>query len=380
MCFSQFITMQLDHVISAVFVLASMLVGACLGGCQQSSTTVSGSKAPKGKICKNQLIFEDNFNNLDRSVWKHENSVAGGGNWEFQWYSGSDRNSYAKDGKLFIKPTLTADEFGEDFLTGGKINLNRGSSNDRCTDDPGFAQTYYGCERTGSPERILNPIRSARLRTKDTFAFKYGKLEIRAKLPAGDWLWPALWMLPQADAYGGWPRSGEIDVVESRGNRDLYQGNDNIGIKKLSSCLHFGESAGVKSEQCGTRSQSGLATKFNKYQMVWTENVIQFGINGKSYRTVTPYEGFRKLGGFGKNPWPQGTKMAPFDKEFFLVMNVAVGGNFFPDNVRNPHQKPWTRGAPSAMTDFYKAKSDWYSTWNGEDAALQVDYVKVWAA
>ncbi|XP_001845811.2 beta-1,3-glucan-binding protein [Culex quinquefasciatus] len=370
------ITMQNDYLIT-LLVLVS-LASICLG-CRRSSTTVSGSKAPKGRICKNQLIFEDNFNQLDRSVWKHENSVAGGGNWEFQWYSGSDRNSYAKDGKLFIRPTLTADEFGEDFLTSGSINLNQGSPSERCTDDPGFAQTFYGCERSGSYDRILNPIRSARLRTKDTFAFKYGKLEIRAKLPAGDWLWPAMWMFPQQDSYGVWPKSGEIDLVESRGNRELYQDGKHIGVKWLSSCLHFGESWNQKSEQCGTHAQGGLATQFNNYEMTWTKDVIQFGINGVVYRTVTPYEGFGKLGGFGYNPWPQGSKMAPFDKEFFLVVNVAVGGNFFPDNVRNPHRKPWYQGAPSAMTDFYKAKSDWLSTWDGDDAALQVDYVKVWA-
>uniref|UniRef100_A0A1Q3FIF0 Putative beta-13-glucan-binding protein-like isoform x3 n=1 Tax=Culex tarsalis TaxID=7177 RepID=A0A1Q3FIF0_CULTA len=368
--------MQTDYI--TLIILGALLVSIC-SACPRSSTTASGSKAPKGRICKNQLIFEDHFHQLDRSVWRHENSLAGGGNWEFQWYSGSDRNSYTKDGKLFIKPTLTADEFGEDFLTSGTINLNQGSPNDRCTDDPGFAQAFFGCERTGSTDRILNPIRSARLRTKDSFAFKYGKVEIRAKLPAGDWLWPALWMLPQADSYGSWPRSGEIDIVETRGNRELYQGSENIGVTKLSSCLHFGANAGQKSEQCGTRTNGGLATKFNNYQMTWTEDVIQFGINGKVYRTVTPYEGFWKLGGFGHNPWPQGSKMAPFDKEFFLVMNVAVGGNFFPDNVRNPHRKPWTQGSPSAMTEFYKAKPDWYSTWHGEDAALQVDYVKVWA-
>lgn len=370
--------MPTDYVIALFVVTATLIVSSCLG-CERSSTTVSGTAAPKGRICKEQLIFEDHFNKLDRSVWKHENSVGGGGNWEFQWYSGSSRNSYTKDGKLFIKPTLTADEFGEDFLTRGTINLNQGSPKDGCTDDPGFAKTFFGCKRTGSPDRILNPVRSARLRTKDTFAFKYGKVEIRAKLPAGDWLWPTLWMHPQTDSYGGWPRSGEIDIAEARGNQNLYQGNENIGITKLSSCLHFGESSSHKAEQCGTRTHSGLATKFNKYQMVWKNNVIQFGINGKFYKTVSPYEGFWKLGGFSKNPWPQGSKMAPFDKEFFLVMNVAVGGNFFPDNARNTHRKPWSQG-PSAMTDFYKGKSDWYSTWHGDDAALQVDYVKVWAA
>lgn len=56
---------------------------------------------------------------------------------------------------------------------------------------------FYGCERGGSPSNIINPIISARLRTISSFSFKYGRLEINAKMPAGDWLWPALWLLPR---------------------------------------------------------------------------------------------------------------------------------------------------------------------------------------
>lgn len=167
--------------------------------------------------------------------------------------------------------------------------------------------------------------------------------------------------------------------MESRGNRNLWLNNENIGIKKVSSCLHFGENSNYRSMQCGSASsQNGFDGQFNNYQLTWTPNVVQFGINGKVFRTVTPYEGFWKLGGFSYNPWPTGTKMAPFDREFYPVMNVAVGGDYFPDNAWNPQRKPWAQGSPSAMTDFYKAKSQWYGTW-GEEAALQIDYVRVWA-
>lgn len=213
----------------------------------------------------------------------------------------------------------------------------------------------------------------------NSFAFKYGKLEIRAKLPLGDWIWPALWLLPKGDTYGYWPKSGEIDLMESRGNRNLIQNNENIGVKKVSSCLHFGDSPNLRSSQCGSTSGDRFGTTFNRYQLIWTRNVIQFGINDKIYRTISPYEGIWKLGGFSFNPWPNGSKMAPFDKEFYVVMNAAVGGDYFPDNAWNPDAKPWRQGGPSAMTDFYKAKSNWYKTW-GEEAALQVDYVRVWAA
>ena len=65
---------------------------------------------------------------------------------------------------------------------------------------------------------VIPPVMSARIHTRDSYALKYGRVEISAKLPRGDWLWPALWMLPVDDAYGAWPRSGEIDIMEARGN------------------------------------------------------------------------------------------------------------------------------------------------------------------
>jgi beta-glucanase (GH16 family) len=65
---------------------------------------------------------------------------------------------------------------------------------------------------------IINPVRSARLSTKGKKTITYGKVEVVAKMPQGDWLWPAIWMMPENSTYGEWPRSGEIDIAESRGN------------------------------------------------------------------------------------------------------------------------------------------------------------------
>ena len=70
------------------------------------------------------------------------------------------------------------------------------------------------------------------------FAFKYGKVEASIKLPKGDYLWPAFWLLPKYEVYGGWPRSGEIDVLEARGNNEtFYKG----GYDTVSSALHWGK-------------------------------------------------------------------------------------------------------------------------------------------
>jgi hypothetical protein len=84
---------------------------------------------------------------------------------------------------------------------------------------------------------IINPVKSGRINTKRGATIRYGRVEVEAKLPEGDWLWPAIWMLPTKNVYGEWPRSGEIDIMESRGNNYTYkQGGNNI----VSSCLHFG--------------------------------------------------------------------------------------------------------------------------------------------
>ena len=72
--------------------------------------------------------------------------------------------------------------------------------------------------RSGNGNNYLNPINSARLRTVKSFNIKYARVEVRAKIPRGDWLWPAIWMMPKNAQYGNWPASGEIDIMESRGN------------------------------------------------------------------------------------------------------------------------------------------------------------------
>ena len=146
-------------------------------------------------------IFEDNFNNLDQEKWLHAGTMSGGGNEEFQWYVNDRANSYTTGGNLHIKPTFTSDIFGEGFLSSGRVIIPEWE----CTEE-----WNYGCDRTGGYDHIINPIRSARIDSSRSFAFKYGTLEIRAKMPLGDWLWPALWMMPKDSVYGQWPRSGEI--------------------------------------------------------------------------------------------------------------------------------------------------------------------------
>lgn len=127
--------------------------------------------------------------------------MSGSGNNEFQWYVNDRANSFTSNGILHLKPTYTSDVFGEAFLSSGRVVIPESE----CTDS-----NNNGCDKTGTSTYIINPIRSARIDSSQSFAFKFGTLEIRAKMPRGDWLWPALWLMPKHSVYGGWPRSGEI--------------------------------------------------------------------------------------------------------------------------------------------------------------------------
>ena len=145
-------------------------------------------------------------------------------------------NSYVHDSILFLKPTLSADQFGGDAaLNSVDVSVWGSVPVDQCT-----SNMFYGCERTGGAGgNIFNPIQSAAVRSIDAFSIQFGRVEVSARLPLGDWLWPAIWMMPRYNYYGIWPASGEVDIVESRGNgRDYSAG----GAAHMGSTLHFGPS------------------------------------------------------------------------------------------------------------------------------------------
>ncbi|KAJ8732109.1 hypothetical protein PYW08_014839 [Mythimna loreyi] len=370
-------------------VLAGVLAVASLGAaCTPSVTTVSGTHAP-ATVCSGALIFADDFNSFDLEIWQHENTLAGGGNWEFQYYNNNRTNSFVHSGLLFLRPSLMSDQFGEAFLSAGTLNVEGGEPADRCTNPQ-----WKGCERTGTFNNPLNPIKSARIRTVNSFSFRYGRVEVRAKMPAGDWLWPAIWLMPAYNTYGTWPASGEIDLVESRGNRAMTLYGFPIGVQEVCSTVHYGPYPALNGWERARwirRNAAGYHSNFHRYQLEWTPDYLRISIDDLEVGRVTPGNGgFWQFGGFNsnpniENPWRFGSKMAPFDEKFYLVMNLAVGGTgYFPDGVRNPSPKPWWNGSPTAARDFWNARGHWLPTWNlnvndGRDASLQVDYVRIWA-
>jgi len=365
-----------------IVIVIAILANNCINACTPTVTTVSGTHAPQN-FCSGDLIFEENFDSLDLSKWRHESTLAGGGNFEFQWYVNDRSNSNTTEGILHLKPSFTSDIFGEEFLTSGRVVIPP----NECTE-----YYNYGCDRTGTPDNIINPIRSARVDTMNSFSFKYGTLEFRAKMPVGDWLWPALWMMPRHSVYGNWPTSGEIDVMEMRGNRALFADGGHVGNQQASSTIHFGPSPSVKNHwplaHLSRNQNSGFNENFHLYKATWSPNEIRFLIDNDLMGTISPSNGFWNYGGFGssgyQNPWTNGTILAPFDQEFFIIMNLAVGGtNFFDDSfVNQPYPKPWLNTSPRAAADFWEHRNQWDPTWNrvhSDESHLKVDYVRVWA-
>lgn len=333
-------------------------------------------------LAQKKIIFQDDFDQLDTSIWSHEITMGGGGNWEFEYYTNNRSNSFVRDGVLFIKPTLTSDTIGEANVRGGYTMDVWGSTPaDQCT-----GNAFYGCERTsGAGGNIINPVQSAAIRTTNSFSFKYGQVEVRAKLPRGDWIWPAIWFLPRYNQYGEWPASGEIDLMESRGNDASYPGG---GINQFGSTLHFGphwpEDAFIKTHETYTLPSGTFADDFHIFGMIWNENGITTYIDNTTNVVLkvdfTNQTNWQR-GGYDKthydNPWAGRPNAAPFDQQYYVVFNVAVGGStdYFPDGMGG---KPWSNASPHTVDDFYNAKGQWYPTWKGDSVAMQIDYIKVW--
>lgn len=324
-----------------------------------------------------ELILDEEFDIFNLSLWKHEISMSGGGNWEFEYYSNNRSNSYVNQSVLYIKPTLTADDIGEDNLkmAGYTLDLWGGTPADYCT-----GPNFYGCFRqSGGGGNWLNPVKSAAIRTAESFYFKYGKVEVRAKLPRGDWLWPAIWMLPRWNDYGNWPASGEIDIMESRGNGPSYSPG---GYDTFGSTLHWGpgwtEDSYTKSHNT-MKPGVDLTSDFHIYGLIWNETYIGTYFD-KEENVVLSFpidQPFWQLGGWNSNhwnnPWAGGKKNAPFDKEFYLIINLACGGTngYFPEGFG----KPWSNTEDHAVNTFWNAKAQWYPTWT---QPMAIDSVKVW--
>jgi beta-glucanase (GH16 family) len=202
---------------------------------------------------------------------------------------------------------------------------------------PDSAQLENGLLTITAREEQVETFRftSARINTRDRFAFQYGRIEARMRLPGGQGLWPAFWLLPQDSPYGTWAASGEIDIMEAV-NLGGSGGNTVYGT------IHFGgESPANLSSGQSTLVATDATADFHTYAIEWDAAEIRWYVDDVLYHM--------------ENNWSStaGAFPAPFDQPFHILFNVAVGGN-------------WP-GSPDASTVFpVTMEVDWVRVYSGE--------------
>lgn len=179
-------------------------------------------------------------------------------------------------------------------------------------------QTYTNAPEnvttTGSGNLMIKAIRpasnspaytSARILTKGKQTFVFGRIDVRAKIPKGKGIWPAIWMLGADIDQNNWPRCGEIDIMELRGSKP----------KELISTMHFANSGGTREFRTTTKMQAAdLSDDFHIYSVVRSQDQIRMYLDGQQFFT------------FSKSD--VGSGAYPFNNPFFVILNVAVGGDF----------------------------------------------------
>lgn len=338
------------------------------------------------------LVYDDDFQTLNKDVWSHEVQLDGFGTGSFDWTTTDEANAYVDGNGLHIVPTLTNETTSitnDQLFSNYTLNLKKDGT---CT-----GTKNSSCVITSDPEEgsMIPPVRSARLSTKGAKSIRYGKVEVVAKLPKGDWLWPAIWMMPEDSVYGQWPRSGEIDIMESRGNggdyaeggRDWYYGSMHWGPTSKTDAYYKTTSA--KKTRRGDYSQG-----FHTFGVYWTPSYIYFYIDSRVHQILfVDFQAKRPLYDLGgwqgmyenqtllSDPWKESnstTGSAPFDQKFYLILNVAVGSRngWFLDSVGD---KPWTDAATNAQWTFWSQANEWLPSWGqGDERGMTVKSVKMW--
>lgn len=255
-----------------------------------------------------KLVWQDEFDGeqVDQSKWSYEINCWGGGNDEQQCYVDHSENFVFEDGILHIVALKKSHTGPADVQ-----------------DSPNYSENIT---------RTL-PFTSGRLRSKGKADFKYGRFEARLKLPEGQGTWPAFWMLPTDNVYGGWAASGEIDIMEAV---NLGTPTDEQGVSadtpetRVHGTLHYGASW-PKNVYSGTPYRlpnlDSPADDFHTYAAEWEEGEIRWYVDDVHYATQRQ-EGWYSEFTNDKGEVMQQPAAAPFDQAFHLLLNFAVGGNW----------------------------------------------------
>lgn len=245
------------------------------------TSSIQGSKF-------NTLVWADEFDGegaINPEKWFRQTQLPPGGSWWgglVQHYTNRNDNSYVKDG--FLNLVAKKEEY----------------------EDQGEIKQYT----------------SARLNSK--FAFTYGKVEVRAKMPEGIGTWPAIWMLNtninEDGAYWDnqgfgtvkWPYCGEIDILEHWGKNQDY----------VSSAVHNGSSYGDKVKNLGGQTIKNASTEFHIYTLEWTSEKMIFSIDGIAHFTY--------------NPSIKNTETWPYDSDYYLILNIAIESEIDQNFIESP--------------------------------------------
>jgi len=233
-----------------------------------------------------KLVWSDEFNApdgtpVDSSKWVSETGGNGWGNDEVEYYTTRPQNAIQKGGNLVIQA---------------------------------IEEKYTG------PDSVTRNYTSARLKTLGKFSRKYGRFEARIKIPRGQGIWPAFWMLGDDINKPGWPKCGEIDIMENIGKEPAL----------VHGTIHGPGYSGGKgiSAPFGLPGDPNFADDFHVYAVEWEKKAIRFYVDDHLYATRTPAD------------LPQGTKWV-YNHKFFILLNVAVGGGW-PGNPDNSSTFPQT--------------------------------------
>lgn len=256
--------------------LLALLI-ACLSACQPNekkevSQTVTNAVETMEFVYDQEnltydLVWADEFDYeglLDDKKWGYDVGGGGWGNHELQYYT-KERNATVADGFLTIEARK---------------------------------ESYEGKDYT-----------SARLITKNKGDWKYAKIEVCAKLPKGVGTWPAIWMLPTGNVYGGWPNSGEIDIMEHVG----YE-QDSIHASVHTKAYNHK----IGTQKSGNVQIEGVSEEFHVYSLEWLPDHLEIAVDGEVYFTFDPKQ-------YTKTP---GYKEWPFDQNMHLLLNIAIGGSW----------------------------------------------------
>jgi len=276
-----------------------VLLLACAGGTAVIFLAAAGNGAaglPAQSGDANWVLtWSDEFDGPDGSApdpakWVLETGGGGWGNSELEYYTARQTNSHVEKGKLVINALQ---------------------------------------EKFTGPEGVTREYTSARLKTQKLFAQKYGKFEARIRIPKGQGMWPAFWLLGDDIATAGWPACGEIDIMENIGSEHAtihgtihgpdYSGSDSFGASYVLPVRNVGDD-------------------FHVFAVEWEPNEIRFYVDAQLYQTRTPSD------------LPEGTRWV-FDHPFFVNLNLAVGGKW----PGNPDAS--TKFPQQMLVDYVRAYS-----------------------